>query len=280
MKIGAFVFLLLFPLVAFCEVISQDPREAWLDEYYLKGASEIKKAEEAGDAKAAYALGVLYLDGSSEMSIKADYNKAVCYLEKAWGADVADAGYILATMYYSGLGVKEDNAKALDLLVSSAKLGLLSAQSVLGRAYWGQNYGDLVSRNMEKSIYWLKKASDSGDAKSAFGLAYIYEKGVGVDRNYSEAYKWRERSVSLKYNMSQGYFLPLAEYYENGIGTKVDLVKAYKCYDLSGTAGVEGKQRIAKKMTQEQIDEALRQSKEWQKEHNVQVGGGFIRRAN
>ncbi|WP_162619919.1 hypothetical protein [Salinicola acroporae] len=60
----------------------------------------------------------------------------------------------------------------------------------------------------------------------------------------------------------------------------MDLVSAYKYYDLSGTARVDDKQRIAKEMTQEQIDEAIRQSKEWQKEHNVQVGGGFIRRAN
>ncbi|KAA0020842.1 hypothetical protein F0A16_03415 [Salinicola corii] len=55
---------------------------------------------------------------------------------------------------------------------------------------------------------------------------------------------------------------------------------AHKYYDLSGTSGAESKNRIAKEMTQEQIDEALRQSQEWQKEHNVQIGGGFIRRAD
>ncbi|MBZ9574700.1 hypothetical protein [Modicisalibacter sp. MOD 31.J] len=44
------------------------------------------------------------------------------------------------------------------------------------------------------------------------------------------------------------------------------------------SAGIEGKQRVAKKMTQEQIDETRRESQAWQEEHNVQVGGGFIRR--
>ncbi|WP_280541355.1 SEL1-like repeat protein [Chromohalobacter sp. 11-W] len=74
--------------------------------------------------------------------------------------------------------------------------------------------------------------------------------------------------------------MKLAEFYEEGVGTDKNLVKAYKYFDLSGNAGAEGKHRVAKEMTQEQIDEAIRQSQAWQEEHNVQVGGGLIRRAD
>ncbi|NWO07354.1 MAG: sel1 repeat family protein, partial [Alteromonadaceae bacterium] len=128
---------------------------------------------------------------------------------------------------------------------------------------------------------WLRKAGNAGDRQAAAHLAGMYDSGDGVPKNEKKYFEWLKKAVFTKFEERNiAGFPALANCYENGKGTVVDLVKAYKYYDLSGTAGVEGKRRIAKEMTQEQIDEALRQSKEWQKEHNVEVGGGFIRRAN
>ena len=60
----------------------------------------------------------------------------------------------------------------------------------------------------------------------------------------------------------------LGQVYEEGIGTPVDLVRAYMCYDELGTAGIEEKARIAPRMTAAQREEGLRLSYEWQKKYH------------
>jgi len=148
---------------------------------------------------------------------------------------------------------------------------------MLGLAYVGEKWEELYPYDLEEGIYWLRKAGNAGDGRSAGQLAYMYRKGEEVPRDDKKSFVWLKKGIFNKYEKGSGIGFPvLAERYEKGVGTEVDLVKAYKYYDLIGTAGIESKQRISKKMTQEQIDEALRQSQAWQEEHNVQIGGGWI----
>ena len=143
---------------------------------------------------------------------------------------------------------------------------------MLGLAYVGEEWEQLYSYDVEKGIYWLSRAGNAGDRESAGQLSYMYERGEKVPRDESKSFSWLKKGVFNRFEPRNSIGLPLlAESYEKGVGTEIDLVKAYKYYDLCGTAGVEGKQRISKKMTQKQIDEAIRQSRAWQEEYNTYV---------
>ncbi|GHB31331.1 tetratricopeptide repeat protein [Salinicola rhizosphaerae] len=283
MKFIIVLLFFLFPLDANARILFQDPTGKALNEAY-EGFSEssLKSLKGADLGAKEYLLGLLYLNGDKEFDVEKSCKKSVSLLSKAWDSGVVDAGYSLATLYYKGACVEKDIKKARALAEKTAEEGYLLSQRMVGRAYWGREWGDLFPKNMDKAIYWLGRAGGSGDSQSAGNLSYIYRGGHGVPKNEKKSFCWISKAAFSKFEKDDFgvSFSLFAKYFENGIGTDVDLVKAYKYYDLGGSAGVEGKQRVAKKMTQEQIDEAIRQSQEWQKEHNVQVGGGFIRRAN
>ena len=63
----------------------------------------------------------------------------------------------------------------------------------------------------------------------------------------------------------------LAFFYEKGIGTDINVVQAYKYYDLLSPGSAPDKARLEEKMTPEQIREAIRLSRQWQEEHNIFV---------
>lgn len=273
-------FLLLSTSFVHAEVLFEDPTGDDLNEAVgeilkekIKDISGYEKREKE------YFLGLVYLKGSKNFNIEKNCGKAKSLLQSAWENGVTDAGYTLAVMHYHGACTKRNIKESRKLAAETAKEGYILSQRMLGRAYLGREWGELYPKNIKKAIYWLKKAGESGDSQSASKLSYIYREGIGTEKDKRKSFTWIKKAAFSKFEPAETIYFPsLAEYYEKGIGTDVDLVKAYKYYDLSGTAGAEGKQRVAKKMTKAQIDEATRQSQAWQEKHNVQVGGGFIRR--
>ncbi|WP_419307031.1 tetratricopeptide repeat protein [Chromohalobacter israelensis] len=282
MKNFVFFILMCLSFSVSADIVFQDPTYRQLNHALdSKSKEDLLGLSGSQSDKEKYILGLLYLRGSEKFEIKRSCDKAVNLLQESWLSDIVDAGYALAAMYYSGECVDEDIEKSRRLAKETADAGYVLSQRMLGRAYWGREWEKLCSRNMQKAVYWLGKAGEAGDRQSAGNLAYIYKVGDGIEKDERKSFYWQKVSAFAKFSESPGIgFYSLAEYYEKGVGTDVDLVKAYKYYDLSGSAGVDDKQRIAKKMTQEQIDEAIRQSKAWQEEHNIQVGGGFIQRTN
>ncbi|WP_162619951.1 tetratricopeptide repeat protein [Salinicola acroporae] len=278
-----FSFLSLFFFhSAFAGILFQDPTGDELNSAIKNmSLSDIEGMAEDGEGKGEYYLGLIYLNGSKQFGVEKSCDKSSELLRHAWQMGVVDAGYMLSVMSYRGICVEKNFDRVKELAQETADEGYLLSQRMLGRAYLGSEWKGLYKKNLDKAVCWLSKAGESGDSESAAKLSYLYREGVGVKKDEELSFYWLKKASFSKFDPGEIIYFPsLAEYYESGVGTEADLVQAYKYYDLSGSAGVDDKQRIAKEMTQEQIDEALRQSKEWQKEHNVQVGGGFIRRAN
>ena len=66
---------------------------------------------------------------------------------------------------------------------------------------------------------------------------------------------------------------PLGSVYEQGEIVPRNLIKAYMYYDLGGNAYQPDKQRVAQKMSEEDINKAQELSWEWQeKHHSYRVG--------
>ena len=278
MKRLIFMIVLCLSSSVRAEILFQDPtRKAIEAAFDQLSEKEVKDVSPPNVSKKQYLLGLLYLNGDKKFHVERDCQKAVELLTQSWKADIADAGHALATMYYHGVCVEKNIDKARELATQTAQEGYILAQRMLGLAYVSEKWEELYPYDVGKGIYWLSKAGNSGDSVASGELSYIYIEGVGVPQDDKKYFYWLNKSIFTKYEEGNiAGFPALAKSYENGKGTEKDLLKAYKYFDLSGTAGVKGKQRISKKMTQEQIDEALRQSQAWQDEHNVQIGGGRI----
>ncbi|WP_157956984.1 tetratricopeptide repeat protein [Salinicola aestuarinus] len=281
-KIVFSVFLMFLSSLVEADVLYQDPTGASLNEAFDQlSEDEVKNVSTGNVAKKEYMLGMLNLNGDDEFHVEQNCEKAVSLLTSSSEAGVADAQHALATMYYHGVCVEKNIEKSRELATQSAEKGYILSQRMLGLAYVGEKWDELVSYDVDQGVFWLSEAGNAGDRVSAGELSYMYDKGDKVPEDKEVSFSWLKKAVFNKFEKRNRIgFRALAGVYETGDGTDVDLVQAYKYYDLMGTAGAKGKQRIADQMTQAQIDEAVRQSQAWQEEHNVQIGGGFIRRAN
>ena len=103
---------------------------------------------------------------------KEEYIQAILYLEKAATPKdeykgLAEAQCNLGHMYYNGLGVSPDHAKAVELFTLAADQGLAEAQCNLGYMY--QN-GQGVEEDHAEAIRLFKLAADQGYAKAQNNL--------------------------------------------------------------------------------------------------------------
>ncbi|MDA5562429.1 tetratricopeptide repeat protein [Cobetia sp. MMG027] len=272
------MFVLLFiPSLASATSLFQDPsREdlnALLNSYDKKDLACTPGCSADGDRKN-YIVSILALsDKKNNFGISKDCDKSVRNLKGMWREGINDAGYDLARMYYYGVCVNVDLTKTRQLLLTSANNGYVPAQKLLGKSYWREEtLGKLYSEDNEKAAFWLSKSAASGDAESAAMISAFYRKGIYFEKDPVKSFYWINKAFDSKYGSGLGaYTLDLADFYENGYGTEKDLILSYKFYDLSGTAGIEGKNRISKDMTEGEIQEAIKQSHAWQEEHNTFV---------
>jgi len=116
---------------------------------------------------------------------------------------------------------------------------------------------------------WWRKAAEQGHATSQFKLGEMYWVGEGVPKDYKEAFKWFQMAAGQG-NASAQYNLGVM--YGKGQGVPRDYVLAYMWNNLSNSNTTEEDHRqrtdkafnlLEKKMTQEQISEAQRLSREW-----------------
>lgn len=197
--------------------------------------------------------------------------KGVEMMESVWREGVVDAGYDLFLAFTNGMGVRRNEDVAKNYLITSAELGYILSQQTLGLAYAGRSIDIKMSPDHGEAIKWSRLAADQGDLVSAGNLATIYGKGEGVKIDEKTSFDWLFRAETMPYGDPFTVFRGLARYYEEGIGTDVDLVQAYKYYDLLSPSGDDDKARIAEQMTPDQIHEAISLSRQWQEEHNIFV---------
>ncbi len=138
----------------------------------------------------------------------------------------ADAQHLLGLMYYMGRGVAQNYKLAMSWHRKAAEQGKADAQYVVGAMYYT---GNSVPLDHKLAVGWFRKAATQGhaDAQHALGLMYRY----------------------------------------NAAGLRADKVLAYMLWNLASANGnvnaTNQRAEIAKRMTQEQIDEAQAMSRNW-----------------
>ena len=100
-----------------------------------------------------------------------------------------------------------------------------------------------VNKDLSEAFRWYLKSAEQGNTKGAFRAGLAYLKGKGVDKNAESALKWLQMSADRGYERAIYY---LGVMYEKGEGVDVNYTRALSNYKKALTAGyAPAKERIA-----------------------------------
>jgi uncharacterized protein len=106
--------------------------------------------------------------------------------------------------------------------------------------------------------------AEQGDAKAQVFVAYLYETGQGVTRNYTKSAEWYGRAARQGNPLAQ---TQLGNMYQLGRGVPQNYVLAYMWLDLAERKGslqaVKLKSNVSGKMTKKQLAEAKKLINNW-----------------
>ena len=147
------------------------------------GSPMLRTAALKGDASAAYEIALRYAEGRGAT---ANLEEAAKWYDRAAQANVVPALFRLGTLYEKGLGVRKDIDNAARYYRAAADRG--HAKAMHNLAVLEADGGG--KPNYKAAVYWFLKAAEHGVADSQFNLGILYARGIGVEQNLAESYKW------------------------------------------------------------------------------------------
>lgn len=209
--------------------IYQSSKEIKVD--YQKAIKWYRKAADQNNALGQYHLAQMYEYG---YGVKVNINKAhSLYLQSANNA-YAPATYKLAEFYELGKGTDVNVSNAIKWYTQAAQKGHSAAQFKLGQLY---QQGKGVAKSMRNTITWYTLAAEQQYSQAHYQLGLIYKQGVISDKksqaikvNYKKAFHHLQQASQLNYPEAHAHF---AYFYEHGLATDVDLLKASELYKQS-----------------------------------------------
>ncbi|MFT5486526.1 MAG: TPR repeat protein [Paracoccaceae bacterium] len=152
--------------------------------------SVISKAR-AGDPKAQYNFGMLYLSGQLGDKNPAEAAK---WFERAAEQGVANAQFNLGVLFQRGEGVAQNDKLAFFWYQSAAEQNFPQAQHNLATAY---AEGKGIARSYPKAAEWFAKSAGAGLSQSQYSLGALHERGLITGQpNAVEARRWYERALA------------------------------------------------------------------------------------
>ena len=154
-----------------------------------------------------------------------------------------------------------DYAQAVQWYRLAADQGNVLAQSNLGLMYQS---GLGVPQNDTEASKWYRLAADQGNAYAQSNLGFMYHNGQGVPQDYVQASKWYRLAADQGNAYAQG---GLGVMYAKGEGVPQDYVLAHMWLNLAAAQGqaeaVKNRDLAASKMTRDQLAEAQRLARDW-----------------
>ncbi|MBT3487718.1 MAG: hypothetical protein HOK24_18815 [Desulfobacula sp.] len=159
-----------------------------------QGFNNLLELAKNGNANAQNKIGAIYYSGEK---VPRDSKQAVYWYKKAANNGDADAQKNLGLMYEHGDGgLKTDFTKAVLWYEKSAEQGHLDALEYLLEKY---DYGLGVQQNIQKKIYWYKKAAESEGAWyqsiCQFELGLLYDTEKEAQQDFKKAAYWYKRAA-------------------------------------------------------------------------------------
>lgn len=155
-----------------------------------------------GNAEASFNLGVLYEDG---LGVNQDLPQALVHYETAAIGGSFKAQYRLGLLYFTGKKVPLDKVKAKRWLTKAAAEGDQDSIEMLAilngtnsserdKEFLRAETAHASGNYLEAANIWQHLANDN-DHISRTRLAWLYEKGLGVERNLTHAAKLFRQSA-------------------------------------------------------------------------------------
>lgn len=145
------------------------------------------------------------------------------------------------------------------------------AQYFLGQMY---RKGEGVDKNLIEAERWYRKSAEQGNALAQYNLGWMFDIGAGVRQNIAETFKWYTRAARqgdqyAPFNMGTMYY--------RGEGVNKDFINTYYWFDIAMTNGnIKAKKwrdRIAERMTPEQLAKAQKLLQQWSAETGASKNG-------
>ena len=221
-------------------------------------AQELCVRAEHGDAEAQTALGTMYRYGRS---VPQDDVEAVRWYRLAAEQGHATAQWCLGAMYADGRGVPQDDVAAVRCYRLAAEQGHADMQWCLGFIY---AYGRGVPQDDVEAVRWYRLAAVQGYAYAQQSLGLMCEDGRGVPQDHPEAVRWYRLAAEQGDAYAQ---YRLGSMYEDGRGMPQDYLHAHKWFNLAASGSMDramqGRDRVASRMTSSLLAEAQRLAREW-----------------
>src|SRR5262245_32356090 len=217
---------------------------------YVQAIKLFRQLAEQGHQWAQRRLGLIYAEGKGVLQ---DYEEAVKWFRLAAAQGNVPAQYSLGLAYEKGQGVPQDYQEAMRWYRIAATREDEWAQMRLGSIY---AEGKGVPQDYREAVKWYRLAAAQGYPPALYSLGLAYEKGQGVPQDYQEAVKWYRIAATEGNQFAQ---INLGVMYTNGTGVPQDFVRAHMWFTLAALSGDSGdtatkkRDRIASKMTAEQI---------------------------
>lgn len=176
---------------------------------------------ESGDPKAQALLGNGYLTGQA--------GKVDLSLAEKWSRLAAEQGEPMAMTNLGIILKKSEPQRALGSFLASAEKGYFKAYRYIGLVY------ELTEP--AKAVIAFRQGAEMGDITSQYHMGRCYENGIGVQRDYAEAYKWYQLSSERGDRVASDGMVGLAGLYERGLGVDMDMKKAKEWYEKAARAG-------------------------------------------
>ncbi|CAG8564005.1 5722_t:CDS:2 [Ambispora leptoticha] len=141
-----------------------------------------------------HTYGYLFVVGRG---IVQDTKRAYYWYQKAATNGDPGAQYWLAKYLESGIAVKKNEKLALEWYMKAVANNCITDEVVNAYVVVGDAYahGRLgVTMNQRKAFGWFKKAAEEGNSDAMLKLAEFYELGFGTMIDLEEAKKWRNAS--------------------------------------------------------------------------------------
>ena len=176
------------------------------------------------DPKSQYLMAFMYYHG---MGVEKSYRQAAELFERAMKGGNTESITFLAYMYDEGKGVRMDRKKAFDLYQQASEAGDATATMNLAVMYYR---GNGIPQNYTKAFSLMNSIENVRDPIVQFYLGNFYFYGFGTEKNLEKAVPYYIRSAQL--GLPEAHYM-LGYIYQNGFGTKADINKAIKYYEYA-----------------------------------------------
>ena len=229
----------------------------------LKARDYMLKAHEAGNTRATYNLGQMYLNGNL---VNKDETKGVALVRQSAEQHYAQAQAVLGSWVAGGrYGFAKDEVTALAWFQAAAAQNNAFAMGWLG-SFYEEGKGGLTMDKLV-ALDWYKKGGERGYAFAMEAAGRMYALGRGISPDGAESLRWFKRAVAAGYVSSYSWIGSVYDFGRGGVPKAPILAYAWYAAVPANAApddmknANEGKERVIKLLSPADLEEANKQSK-------------------